>query len=67
LNDCARPSLPTRGQKAFVSILRRGSFALDAPADSHADIEDWIRRVMPDLHPIVKGLDELSCETIPGL
>ena len=37
------------------------------PADSHADIEDWIRRVMPDLHPIVKGLDELICETIPGL
>ncbi len=37
------------------------------PADSHADIEDWIRRVMPDLHPIVKGLDELIRETIPGL
>ena len=37
------------------------------PADGHADIEDWIRRVMPDLLPIVKGLDELICETIPGL
>ena len=37
------------------------------PSDSHADIEDWIRRVMPDLHPIVKWLDELICETIPGL
>jgi hypothetical protein len=37
------------------------------PADSHADIEDWIGRVMPDLHPIVKGLDELIRETIPGL
>jgi hypothetical protein len=35
--------------------------------DSHADIDDWIRRVMPDLHPIVKRLDELICETIPGL
>jgi hypothetical protein len=33
--------------------------------DSHADIEEWIRRVMPDLHPIVKRLDELICETIP--
>jgi hypothetical protein len=32
---------------------------------SHADIEEWIRRVMPDLHPIVKRLDELICETIP--
>jgi hypothetical protein len=35
--------------------------------DSHAAIDDWIRRVMPDLHPIVKRLDELICETIPGL
>ena len=37
------------------------------PADSHADIEDWIRRVMPDLHPIVERLDESIRETIPGL
>ena len=37
------------------------------PSDSHADIGDWIRRVMPDLHPIIKRLDELVCETIPGL
>jgi hypothetical protein len=35
--------------------------------DSHAAIDDWIRRVMPDLHPIVKRLDELICKTIPGL
>ena len=38
-----------------------------APTESHAAIEDWIRRVMPDLHPIVKRLDELICETTPGL
>jgi hypothetical protein len=38
------------------------------PSDSHADIEDWIRRgVMPDMHPIVKRLDEVIGETIPGL
>jgi hypothetical protein len=37
------------------------------PSDSHADIEEWIRRVMPDLHPIVERLDGLICETIPGL
>jgi hypothetical protein len=36
-------------------------------SDSHAEIEDWIRRQMPDLHPIVKRLDELIRETIPGL
>jgi hypothetical protein len=35
--------------------------------DSRAAIDDWIRRVMPDLHPIVKRLDELICKTIPGL
>ena len=37
------------------------------PSESHADIEDWIRRVMPDLHPIVERLDESIRETIPGL
>jgi len=37
------------------------------PSDSHADIGNWSRRVMPDLHPIIKRLDELVCETIPGL
>ena len=37
------------------------------PSDSHADIEDWIKRVMPDLHPIVEQLDESIRETIPGL
>jgi hypothetical protein len=37
------------------------------PSDSHDEIEDWIRSVMPDLHPIVKSLDELIRETIPGL
>jgi hypothetical protein len=37
------------------------------PSVGHADIEDWVQRVMPDLHPIVKRLDELICATIPGL
>jgi len=37
------------------------------PSESHADIEDWARRVMPDLHPIVRRLDELIRETVPGL
>jgi hypothetical protein len=38
-----------------------------APTDNHSDIDDWIRRVMPDLNPIVKNLDELIRETISGL
>jgi hypothetical protein len=37
------------------------------PAESHADIDDWIRRVMPDLHPIVERLDESIRELIPEL
>ena len=37
------------------------------PLESHAEIDDWIDRVRPDLHPIVKRLDEMICETIPGL
>jgi hypothetical protein len=37
------------------------------PSDSHAEIEDLIRRVMPDLHPIVERLDALIRETIDGL
>ena len=38
-----------------------------APSDSHADIEEWMRRVMPDLHPVVVRLDELIREVLPGL
>ena len=37
------------------------------PSDSHADIEDWIRRVMPDLNPIVASLDASIRRTIPDL
>lgn len=35
------------------------------PAESHAEIEDWMRRVMPDLHSVVEHLDELIRETLP--
>ncbi len=37
------------------------------PSNSHADIDEWMRRVMPDLNPIVHRLDELIRNTIPGL
>jgi hypothetical protein len=37
------------------------------PTESHAEIEDWIRRVMPDLHPIVTTLDASIRKAIPGL
>lgn len=37
------------------------------PSDSHAEIEGWIRRVMPDLNPMVTHLDEQIREMLPGL
>jgi hypothetical protein len=37
------------------------------PADGHADIDDWLRRVMPDLQPIVTRVDELIREKLDGL
>lgn len=37
------------------------------PSDSHAAIDDWMRRVMPDLQPIVEHLDGMIRETLPEL
>lgn len=37
------------------------------PSDSHAELDEWIRRQMPDLNPIVRRVDELIREIIPGL
>lgn len=37
------------------------------PSESHAEIEAWLRRVMPDLQPIVARLEAMILETIPGL
>jgi len=38
-----------------------------APSADHAEIENWMQGVMPNLHPVVKQLDALIRETIPGL
>lgn len=37
------------------------------PTDDHAEIDDWIRRVMPDLNPLVKQLDAMIRESHSGL
>ncbi len=37
------------------------------PTTGHDDIDDWMRRVMPDLNPIVHYLDKVIRDTIPGL
>lgn len=38
-----------------------------SPVESHADIDDWMRRVMPDLQPAVERLDAMIREAHPGL
>ena len=37
------------------------------PSDSHAEIDDWMKRIMPDIQPIVVRLDELIREALPRL
>ena len=37
------------------------------PSARHTAIDEWVRRQVPHLQPIVKGLDELIRATIPGL
>jgi hypothetical protein len=68
--DEPRPaSLEGVGQRGESMMKPRKSNEARKPPvpSSHADIEDWIQRVMPDLYPVVKGLDELICKTIPRL
>lgn len=37
------------------------------PSDSHDEIDDWMRRIMPDLQPIVERLDAMIREALPGV
>ena len=37
------------------------------PAESHGVIDDWMGSQMPDLQPIVKGLDRLIRDTLTDL
>jgi hypothetical protein len=37
------------------------------PSESHIEIDDWMRRVMPDLNPIVTRVDELIRDTHSNL
>ena len=48
---------------------RKGTSARKAPepSDNHAEIDDWMKRIMPDLQPIVARLDELIRDVLPGL
>src|SRR5688500_11561874 len=37
------------------------------PSDSHAEIDDWMKRIMPDLQPVVTRLDELIRHELSGV
>lgn len=37
------------------------------PAEDHSVIDEWMRKVMHDLNPLVVRLDELIRETLPDL
>ncbi|HEX3705034.1 MAG TPA: DUF1801 domain-containing protein [Mycobacteriales bacterium] len=37
------------------------------PSADHSGIDAWIRRLVPDLQPIVRRLDETIRATVPGL
>lgn len=37
------------------------------PSDSHAAIDEWLGRLMPDLQPIVRHVDQLIRTTHPGV
>jgi hypothetical protein len=37
------------------------------PSESHDDIDDWMRRVMPDLHPMVVRIDEMIRDALSGV
>lgn len=37
------------------------------PSTHHSDIDDWSRRQVPQLQPVVEKLDETIRATIPGL
>src|SRR6516165_4326174 len=63
-----RQNMKAKKSQAKAKTLKtRAAKKPPEATESHAAIEDWIRRVMPDLHPIVKRLDELICTTISGL
>ena len=58
------PTGPTPEENLSMAKSRKPSAARKPPepSDSHSEIEDWIRSVMPDLHPVVQRLDELIRE-----
>jgi hypothetical protein len=57
----------TEGHSVPKAIKGKASRKPPEPAEDHSDIDDWFRRQMPHLQPIVEKLDETIRATIPGL
>lgn len=51
----------------MAKSIKGNSTKTPPEAGSHAEIEDWIERVMPDLNPIVKWLDKTISDVIPDV
>jgi hypothetical protein len=63
------PGRYSRGGRHAMSKAIKGNAGRKPPEPSanHSDIDDWCRRLMPDLQPIVKRLDESIRATVRGL
>src|SRR5690606_38129569 len=64
-----RPSrYPRHGGTAMPKKMISGNSSRTPPEPgTHAEIEDWIRRTMPDLNPIVTWLDTTITKAIPDV
>ncbi len=59
---------PSRNRTKCYTLKTFSTRTPPEPAASHVELDELIRRkVVPDMHPLVKRLDKLICETIPGL
>jgi hypothetical protein len=59
---------PSRNRTKCYTLKTSSTRTPPEPAASHVELDELIRRkVVPDMHPLVKRLDKLICETIPGL
>jgi hypothetical protein len=67
LESQSEKTLATKGIAMDKNRKTSSSRKPPEPAKDHTEIQGWIRRAMPDLNPIVKHLDELIREKIPGL
>ena len=52
-----------------MNMKRKGTTSRKPPepSDSHAEIDDWMKRTMPDLQPVVTRLDELIRDELSGV